>query len=105
MAKKAGAKPGFGRVALAIVGIFGGMALVSKIPPSSETAATRQPVTETYRLIHAIGNTEQETARGLSKADCDIRKKELIAVSEALGVHNEKAGYGSVTCLPESYFQ
>lgn len=59
---------------------------------------------ETYRLIHAIGNTEREVARGLSKGECTIRKRELIATAEALGTHNEKLGVGSITCLPESIF-
>ena len=59
---------------------------------------------ETYRLIHAIGNTEREVARGLSKGECTIRERELIATAEALGTHNEKLGVGSITCLPESIF-
>lgn len=59
---------------------------------------------ETYRLIHAIGNTERESARNLTKAECEKRKKELKAVGESLGIHNEKAGIGSIVCLPESFF-
>lgn len=53
---------------------------------------------ETYRLIHAVGNAEQVSAIGLSKDECEARKKELLAVSLALGTG------GSVTCLPESLF-
>lgn len=59
---------------------------------------------ETYRLIHALGNSEREVARGLSKGECTVRKRELIATAEALGTHNEKLGIGSITCLPESVF-
>ncbi len=57
---------------------------------------------DTYRLIHALGNSEREVARGLSKGECTVRKRELIATTEALGMHNEKLGIGSITCLPES---
>ena len=59
---------------------------------------------ETYRLIHAIGNAEHENARGLSKSECEQQKKELKIVAEKLGTYNERTGYGSITCLPESVF-
>jgi len=59
---------------------------------------------ETYRLIHAIGNVENESGRGLSKSECEVRKKELKVVAEALGTYNERLGVGSITCLPESIF-
>ncbi|PDS67966.1 hypothetical protein [Rhizobium phaseoli] len=54
---------------------------------------------ETYRLIQATGNAEREAARGLSKQECEERKRELKAITAAIG-----AG-GSVTCLPESFFK
>ncbi|WP_064696062.1 hypothetical protein [Rhizobium aegyptiacum] len=54
---------------------------------------------ETYRLIQATGNSEREAARGLSKQECEEKKRELKAISVAIG-----AG-GSVTCLPESFFK
>lgn len=54
---------------------------------------------ETYRLVHAIGNSERVSAKGLSKAECERRKAELKAVASALG-----AG-GSITCLPERIFR
>ena len=60
---------------------------------------------ETYRLVHAIGNTEHEAARDLSKAECETKKAELKAAAEALGTYNERTGYGSITCLPESLFE
>lgn len=53
---------------------------------------------ETYRLIHAIGNTEKVSAKGLTKAECEKRKKDLKIVADTTG-----AG-GSVTCLPDSLF-
>jgi hypothetical protein len=60
---------------------------------------------ETYRLIHAIGNEESEAARDLSKTECEAMKADRIAVAEALGIHSEKLGIGSITCLPESIFE
>ncbi|MGB5093235.1 MAG: hypothetical protein WBN97_07995 [Parvibaculum sp.] len=60
---------------------------------------------ETYRLILANGNVEKEIARGLSKYECEVRKKELKAVAESLGTYNEALGIGSITCLPESLFE
>ncbi|MBB3523079.1 hypothetical protein [Rhizobium sp. BK456] len=54
---------------------------------------------ETYRLIQATGNTEREAARGLSKQDCEEKKRELMAITVAIGAA------GSVTCLPESFFK
>lgn len=60
---------------------------------------------ETYRLVHAIGNEETVVAKGLSKSECERRKKDNIAVAEALGIHSERLGIGSITCLPESIFE
>ena len=60
---------------------------------------------ETYRLVHAIGNTEREIARDLTKGECDLMKRDRIAVAEALGIHSERLGQGSITCLPESLFE
>ena len=59
---------------------------------------------ETYRLVHALGNKERFVAKGLSKAECAARKREHIKVAEALGIHSERMGIGSITCLPESLF-
>lgn len=59
---------------------------------------------ETYRLVHAIGNSEKIIAKALSKSECDVRKREHIKIAEALGLHNERLGIGSITCLPESLF-
>jgi hypothetical protein len=59
---------------------------------------------ETYRLVQAIGNTERITAKGLSKAECEARKRELKAVGEAVGTHNARTGRGSITCLPDRLF-
>ena len=60
---------------------------------------------ETYRLIHAIGNTEREVDRGLSRTECERRRDDLKDVATALGAHNEETGRGSITCLPESVFR
>jgi len=100
-------KPGFGRVAVAVVAIFGAIFVLSKVPPSrtsTSTETTTAAKSETYRLIHAIGNNENEAARGLSKAECDRRKQDLKVVATSLGTYNESTGYGSITCLPESSF-
>jgi len=50
--------------------------------------------------IQATGNTERAAARGLSKRECEVRKRELKAVAEALGTSNEGGRIGSITCLP-----
>jgi hypothetical protein len=60
---------------------------------------------ETYRLVQAIGNSEKVHAKGLSKAECETKKRELKAVAEAIGTYNEKTGFGSITCLPDSFFK
>lgn len=71
----------------------------------SQSSATRVAAeAETYRLVHAIGNEETIVAKGLTKRECEIRKKDNIAVAEALGIHSERLGIGSITCLPESLF-
>ncbi len=51
---------------------------------------------ETYRLIQALGNTEHESARGLSKPECEEKKRELNAIGEALGTS------GSIKATPFS---
>lgn len=53
---------------------------------------------ETYSLVHAIGNDETIIAKGLSKRECETRKKDNTIVAAALGVG------GSITCLPDSIF-
>jgi hypothetical protein len=65
--------------------------------------ATAAPA-ETFRLIQARGNEENEAARGLSRAECDRRRDELKIVATQLGTYNEAQGIGSITCLPESAF-
>ena len=55
-----------------------------------------QKPTETYRLVHAIGNAERVNATGLSKAACETRRVDLRRTAVLIG-----AG-GSVTCLPDS---
>ena len=67
---------------------------------AASLAATAVPAApETYRLIHAIGNEENEIARDLTKAECERRRDEHKAVSSALGIG------GTVTCLPEWVFE
>ncbi|MBP0439583.1 hypothetical protein [Tianweitania sediminis] len=53
---------------------------------------------ETYRLIHAIGNSETLIAKGLSKNECARMKQERLKIIALTGVG------GSVSCLPESVF-
>lgn len=53
----------------------------------------------TYRLVQASGNSERIAARGLSRSECEARKRELQSVTAILGTG------GSVTCLPESVFE
>lgn len=67
-------------------------------------AAAAPAAAETYRLVHAIGNTEKHVARNLSKSECETRKQELIGAASGVGLHNEATGQGSITCLPESFF-
>ena len=71
--------------------------------PQLERAASVN--TETYRLIHAMGNDEQELARDLSRTDCESMKDDRIGLSAALGIHSETLGIGSISCLPESVFE
>ncbi len=98
--KKSRPFSGWGFVMIAaLVGaihIFGG---------NSASQTTASPAPETYRLIQAIGDTEHESARGLSKAECESRKSELKKVATTLGTYDEKTGAGSITCLPESLFK
>lgn len=54
---------------------------------------------ETYRLVHAIGDTERINAVGLSKSECEMRRDDAKIVAVSIG-----AG-GSITCLPESLFR
>lgn len=68
--------------------------------PPAETAAPP----ETYRLVMAIGNTEREVDRDLTRPACQRRRDELRRTATALGTYNEATGQGSITCLPESYF-
>lgn len=68
------------------------------------TLAAGSVAAETYRLVHAIGNEEHVSAKGLSKSECEARKNELKAVATAVGTYNEQTGRGSITCLPESLF-
>lgn len=53
---------------------------------------------ETYRLVHAIGQTEKILAKGLGKSECRRLRDERRKIVALLGVG------GSVTCLPESIF-
>jgi hypothetical protein len=70
-----------------------GMGIVFALVLSGGTAAT-----ETYRLVHAVQNSERIIAKGLSKSECESRKKEYVLATGVLSG-------GSVTCLPESIFR
>ncbi|OCJ52968.1 hypothetical protein A6U94_09610 [Agrobacterium tumefaciens] len=109
MANDSRSKPGFGRIAALVVAMIIGGVILSKLdrtatPNASSSVSSVSSKAETYRLIQALGNSENEAARGLSKAECEDRKKELKSVGNALGTYNETLGYGSITCLPESTF-
>lgn len=54
---------------------------------------------ETYRLVHAIGNSENYVLKNKSWSECQYQKGEYSQIVTLMG-----AG-GSVTCLPESDFQ
>lgn len=95
---------------LIVIVIVGGALVLGQFLPSDETrsqttSSDYAASTEKYRLIHAIGNDETEVARDLSKRECEEMKADRIAVAEALGIHSEKLGVGSITCLPEGIFQ
>lgn len=109
MANDARSKPGFGRIALLIVAMIIGAIVISKVDKTAAPTHTSPTSfvgakTETYRLIQAVGTSENEAARGLSKTECERRKQDLKVVSTSLGTYNERTGYGSITCLPESSF-
>ena len=76
---------------------------VSGCGPSGDGGGNGR-TTETYRLIHAIGNAENEVARDLTRSECERRRDDLKVTATALGTYNEATGYGSITCLPESFF-
>ena len=69
-----------------------------------ESKDRRVASSETYRLVQALGNSERVSAKGLSKRECESRKRELKEVAAALGTFDEQTGYGSITCLPDSLF-
>lgn len=95
-------KPGCGRAVVAILVTGVVILAISLLEKGGRTAITTKPAAETYRLVHAIGNTEKVSAKGLSKDECDARKRELKAISEKIGTYNERTGYGSITCIAES---
>ena len=97
-------KPGFGRVAIAIVAICAAIFAISDFSETEQSSSQKPIKTETYRLIQALGNNENEAARGLSETECERRKQDLKLVSTSLGTYNEATGHGSITCLPESSF-
>ena len=95
-------KPGCGRAVVAILATGVVILAISLLDKGGSTAIPTKSAAETYRLIHAIGNTEKVSAKGLSKVECEARKQELKAVSEKIGTYNERTGYGSITCIAES---
>lgn len=85
--------------------VFAAIFILSRMPDDDMGRATADAVArkqdakkETYRLVHAIGNTERVNATGLSKSECEMRRDgaKIVAVSIGAG--------GSITCLPESLF-
>jgi hypothetical protein len=71
--------------------------------PANST--TTNASAESYWLVHAIGNAEKVVAKGLTLSECKSRKTEYTKAAEALGVHSESQGIGSITCLPASDFE
>lgn len=47
--------------------------------------ATSDVSAETYRLIHAIGNSEKELGRDLTKSECERRKSEAKRLAKRSG--------------------
>ncbi|MGK2740033.1 hypothetical protein ACSHT0_04005 [Tepidicaulis sp. LMO-SS28] len=76
--------------------------IVGMCSPSENSSSHRAD--ETYRLVMAHGNSENIVAKGLSRSECEARKRQLKATGEALGTYSESRGIGSITCLPESLF-
>ncbi len=93
----------FGRGIVFCAGLFIAIYVFTNASDGGSDPANNRP--ETYRLIQAIGNSEHESARGLSKAECEARKSDLKKVATALGTYDENTGLGSITCLPESSFK
>lgn len=94
---------------VAIIAIVGGLGILGSFVDDpdrdTEQSGSQASSPETFRLVHAAGNDETEVARGLSRSECDRRKADNTAVAEALGIHSERLGTGSIACLPESVFQ
>lgn len=63
------------------------------------TEVSRSAPSETYRVVHAIGNSERYIATELSERECRRRREEHKVIVKSLGTG------GSVTCLPESIFR
>jgi len=100
-------KPGIGRALLAFGLAVAGIAILSRFgfqTPPQQPASASVALPETFRLVHAIGNSERVNASGLSSAECETRKRDLKIVAEALGTYNERLGIGSITCLPDRLF-
>lgn len=93
------------RKALALIAIaIGAMVLFGEDESGNAAQKPQRPAVavtsaETYRLVHAIGNDENISARGLTLGRCQSLREEKRTVVKALGVG------GSVTCLPESSFR
>lgn len=92
-------RPGFARViaALSVIGL--GLFLLPK--DKAITTNNNRTTPETYRLIHALGDTE-EIEYGLSKTECEERKRWLKLAGEKLGTYSETLGIGSIVCIPDS---
>lgn len=98
-------RPGLGSAFVAVTIALIGVAALSRFGTQTHSVPLAHNAPEAYRLVHAIGNDETIVAEGLSKHDCEARKKDNIAVAETLGIHSERLGIGSITCLPESLFR
>ncbi|TWG53548.1 hypothetical protein [Aminobacter sp. J44] len=107
MGRNSNNRPGFGRATLGIVAVvtviyslsYGGAQPKPPQPQQQKGHQPSRPKPETFRLVHAIGNTERVNASELSQTECDARKNQAKIVAAYLGVG------GSITCLPESMFR
>lgn len=84
------------KVLLAVAVVLGAIYFLRDDVGAPRSSSNRNA--ETYRLVHAIGNTERVNATGLSKSECEMRRDDAKIVAVSIG------DGGSITCLPESLF-
>lgn len=85
------------KVLIAVALVFGAIYFLPEDTGAPRGSSKKNA--ETYRLVHAIGNTERINAVGLSKSECEMRRDDAKIIAVSIG-----AG-GSITCLPENLFR